>query len=371
MNDGEPLKPGGSLVTLPLCVRDFQSYVMPEAYMRGKMFQVAILYNLEDDVPRGDAHDLLAIQYTANTTQYIHDALSSLGYNTHRIAVRDSLTELEHALASYSPEDTFIFDNCDGFNGNNLAAVRVLKLVEELGFPHTGTTAEGIELCTDKPRAKERLMEFGIPTPAYQVFERPEGEIHLNFPVIVKPATEDASMGIDLHSVATHPAALFESVQLVIEHYEQPAMVEQFIPGREVAVAMWGNALVETLPISEEDYSSISDPLQRLLTFEAKWEPDSYYYKNIMARCPADISPEDEIRIQQVAVATFHAMGLRDFGRVDIRYHEGIPYVIDINELPDLSPESGFWNSARAAGWLYPVMIEHILQHALKREGWQ
>jgi D-alanine-D-alanine ligase len=341
-----------------------------EVHMRGQTFQVAILYNLENDVPRGDAHDLLAIQYTANTTQYIYDALASLGYNTLRVPVRDSLEELKQVLASYSPDNTFIFDNCDGFNGNNFAAVSVLSMVEKLGFPHTGTTAMGIELCTDKPRAKERLMEFGIPTPAFQVFDRPEGEIYLDFPVIVKPATEDASMGIDLHSVATHPAALYEGVQRIVEQYEQPAMVEQFIPGREVAVAMWGNAPVETLPISEEDYSCISDPLQRLLTFEAKWEPDSYYYKNILARCPAILLEEEEIRIQQVAIATYHAMGLRDFGRVDIRYYEGIPYVIDINELPDLSPESGFWNSARAAGLQYPVMIDRILQYAFQREGW-
>jgi D-alanine-D-alanine ligase len=344
--------------------------VINEVWMRGQTNQVAILYNLEDDVPRGDAHDLLAIQYTANTTQYIYDALTSLGYNTLRVAVRDSLVELERELASYSPDDTFIFDNCDGFNGNNFAAVSVLKLVEQLGFPHTGTPAEGIELCTDKPWAKKRLMEFGIPTPDYQVFTRPEGEIYIDFPVIVKPSTEDASMGIDLHSVASNPAALFEGVKRVLEQYEQPAIVEQFIPGREVAVAMWGNAPVETLPISEEDYSNISDPLQQLLTYEAKWEPDSFYFKNIYARCPAALSEEEESRIQQVAVATFHAMGLRDFGRVDIRYYQGVPYVIDINELPDLSPESGFWNSARAAGYQYPVMIERILQYAMKREGW-
>ena len=338
--------------------------------MRGQNYQVAILYNLDDGVPRGDAHDLLAIQYTANTTKYIYDALISLGYRTTRIAVKDSLAKLRQILATFSPNDTFIFDNCDGFNGNNLAAVNVLSLVEELGFSHTGTTAKGKELCTDKPRAKNQLIESGIPTPAFQVFDSPEGDLCLDYPVIVKPATEDASMGINLHSVASSQAALYECVQRVIELYEQPAMVEQFIPGRELAVSMWGNGIIETLPISEEDYSCIADPLQRVLTYEAKWEPDSYYYKNINSHCPAILTPEEETRIQQVAIATFYAMGLRDFGRVDIRYNEGIPYVIDINELPDLSPESGFWNSVRAAGIQYPAMIEHILNNAMKREGW-
>jgi D-alanine-D-alanine ligase len=248
--------------------------------------------------------------------------------------------------------------------------VSVIKLVEERGFSHTGTMAEGIELCTNKPCAKEQLMDCGIPTPIFQVFHRPEGTLHMNFPVIIKPATEDASMGIDLHSVATHPAALFDGLRRVIEHYQQPAIVEQFIPGREIAVAMWGNSSIKVLPITEEDFSSISDPMQHLLTFEAKWEQNSFYYQNILARCPAALSPEEEAKIQQVAITTFQAMGLRDFGRVDIRYCEDVPYVIDINELPDLSPESGFWNSARAAGYQYPEMIEHILQLALKREGW-
>lgn len=338
--------------------------------MNGQTLQVAILYNIEDDVPRGDPHDLLAIQYTANTTQYIYEALTSLGYNTVRIAVRDSLPALQQVLKSFSPEATFIFNNCDGFNGNNLAAVNVLRVVEELGFAHTGTTAKGMELCTNKPRAKERLMARGIPTPAYQVFDCLDGDFLLEFPVIIKPATEDASMGIDLHSVATDSEALFECIRRVIKIYEQPAMVEQFIPGREVAVAMWGNNPVQVLPIAEEDYSCITDPLQRLLTFEAKWEQDSYYYKNINARCPASLSMFEETRIQQTAIDTFHAMKLRDFGRVDIRYYEGIPYIIDINELPDLSPESGFWNSARAAGYQYPEMIERILKFAMKRAGW-
>jgi D-alanine-D-alanine ligase len=338
--------------------------------MRNQIFQVAVLYNLEESVPRGDPHDLLAIQYTANTTREIYDALTSLGYKTLCIAVRDTLSNLDNILSNFSPENTFIFNNCDGFNGSNLAAVSVLRLVEERGFRHTGTAADGIELCTEKPCAKERLLNCGIPTPIFQVFHRPEGNLQFDFPVIVKPATEDASMGIDLHSVATHPAALFEGIHRVIQYYQQPAIVEQFIPGREVAVAMWGNNPVEVLPIAEEDYSSISDPLQHLLTFEAKWEQDSFYYHNILARCPATLTPEEEAKIQQVAVSTFRVMGLRDFGRVDIRYYDGIPYIIDINELPDLSPDSGFWNSARTAGYQYPEMIERILQHALKREGW-
>lgn len=338
--------------------------------MDRQAFQVAILYNLDDGISRGDPHDLLAIQYTVHTTQYLYDALNAQGYQTVKIAVQDSLEELVHKLSAFSPENTFIFDNCDGFNGNNLAAVRVIRLVEELGFLHTGINADGIKLCTDKSHTKQRLVDYGIPTPSYQVFHHPMGEITLDYPLIIKPIAEDASMGIGLNSVVTQPVALYEGIQRIIMKYEQPALVEEFIPGRELAVAMWGNGQVEILPIAEQDYSFIDDPLQRLLTFEAKWEPESFYYKNIISRCPAPLSSDEEMRIHQVAVDTYRALGLRDFGRVDVRYDNDVPYVIDVNELPDLSPESGFWISARSAGYQYPEMVESILQHALKREGW-
>jgi D-alanine-D-alanine ligase len=192
----------------------------------------------------------------------------------------------------------------------------------------------------------------------------------LNFPLIVKPATEDASMGIDLTSVVRSVNELYTRVEHVIRCYEQPAMVEEFIPGRELAVAVWGNDSLEVLPIAEEDYSKIPDPLQWLLTYESKWDPASPYYHNIVARCPALLLEAEEQCVHQTVIDTYQAMGLRDFGRVDIRFFDQIPFVIDINELPDPSPESGFWRSAKIGGYSYPEMIEKILTFALKREGW-
>jgi D-alanine-D-alanine ligase len=147
-------------------------------------------------------------------------------------------------------------------------------------------------------------------------------------------------------------------------------MVEQFIGGRELAVAMWGNEVVEILPIAEDDYSAIPNPLEHVLTYESKWKPESSYFQNIPARVPAALTGKEEQVVHKAAEDSFRATGLRDLGRVDIRFDNGIPYVIDINELPDLSPDAGFWNSARAAGLTYAQMVERILIHALQREGW-
>jgi D-alanine-D-alanine ligase len=332
--------------------------------------QVAILYNRDRQVTQGDPQDLLAIQCTITATQNLFKALSGLGYQVIKIPVRGDLKELENRLSSFSPRQTFIFNNCDGFNGKNLGAVQVIRLVEQMGFGHSGASANSIEICTNKPLCKETLQHFGVPTPRYQVFEKAEGEIHLEFPVIVKPTVEDASMGIDLGSVVSNPEDLFKRVAYIIEEYQQPAMVEQFISGRELAVAMWGNEVVEILPISEDDYSAISNPLEHLLTYESKWKPESPYFQNIPARIPAELTSRQAQVVHKVSRDSFRAVGLRDLGRVDIRFDNGIPYVIDINELPDLSPDAGFWNSVRAAGLTYPHMVERILLHALRREGW-
>jgi len=338
--------------------------------MSGRKFQTAILYNIDSQISRGDPQDLAAVQFTVAATQHMYDALSSLGYPMLKVAVHESLEELEDTLDSFSPKDTFLFNNCDGFHGDNKAAVEVIRLIEKLGFKHTGAAAESIALCIDKGRAKERLMQCGVPTPSYQVFEQPEGDCNLRFPVIVKPSVEDASMGIDLASVVSNTQDLFHRIAYVIKEYEQPAIVEEFITGRELAVAMWGNEELESLPIAEDDFSFIANPLERLLTFESKWDPESAYYQNIPSCIPAVLTHKDEKIIRQAAHDSFRAMGLRDVGRVDIRFENGIPYVIDINELPDLSPEGGYWLSAQAAGIEYPHMIERVLQFALKREGW-
>jgi D-alanine-D-alanine ligase len=332
--------------------------------------QVAILYNKDGHVTRGDPQDLLAIQCTITATQNLYKALTSLGYQVVKIPVRGNLKELEDRLSSFPPNETFIFNNCDGFNGNNLGAVQVIRLIERMGFKHTGAKADAIELCINKPRCKESLKNFGVPTPRYQVFERAGGEFLLEFPVIVKPSVEDASMGIDLSSVVGNLEDLYNRVAYILEEYQQPAMVEQFIAGRELAVAMWGNEIVETLPIAEDDFSAIPDPLQHLLTYESKWKPESPYFQNIPARIPAVLTAKEEQAVRKVAEDSFRAVGLRDLGRVDIRFDNSIPYVIDINELPDLSPDAGFWNSVQATGLAYPKMIERILIYALRREGW-
>jgi len=331
---------------------------------------ILFLYNVEHKTPYGDPLDLIALQDTANAAAKLIEALRSRGYRIHPIEVENSLTELRQALKPFSPHQNFIFNYCDSFRGNNMAATKILHLIETLGFKHTGSPAEVVTACIDKSRTKQRLTAAGVPTPRYQVFTEARGEFQHRFPAIVKPMTDDGSVGIHLDSVVRNQPELLRQVACVLEQYRQPALVEEFIGGRELAVSAWGNEVIEVLPIAEHDYSRIENPLNRLLTYEAKWVEDSFYFHNIPTRVPADLSTEEARLVMETTVRAIRAVGLRDYCRADIRYEDGIPYVIDINEIPALAPGAGFPNSVLAAGYTYAEMAEHILRLALKREDW-
>jgi D-alanine-D-alanine ligase len=332
--------------------------------------QIALVFNLEEGTTRGDPKDKIALEDTISTTQYLYEAMRTVGYRVVKVAARKSLNAFRQELLRFSPKNTFIFNNCDGFQGVNAGSIGVTRVIEELGFKHSGSRPETLETCIDKTKTKAKLVAAGIPTPAYQVFEKPEGDVHVPFPAIVKPALEDGSLGIDRESIVTNTADLLLRVEYVIKHYDEPVLVEEFIPGRELNVAVWGNDAVEALPVDEQEYSKIDNPLEWLLTYESKWIPESPYYRNITARCPAVLSPQEDRYVKSVAIDTYKAIGLRDFGRVDMRYLNGIAYVVDVNEIPDLAPTSGFPVTAAAAGYDYQTMVKRLVELGLKREGW-
>lgn len=332
---------------------------------------IALIYNQEDELTKGESQDLIAMQYTVKTASHVYDALCRLGYQTVMVPVKNDLQEFARELGQYSPQNTFVFNICDGFAGDNFSASMIPQLLSDLGYKHTGSTAQAVRLCTDKARSKQRLVKQGVPTPAYQVFKKQARSVKMPLPAIVKPVHEDASIGIDEKAVVTSASELFERVDYVVSEYDQPALVEEFITGREFAVSMWGNGSMDVMPIAEHDFSAVSDPLKSLLTYESKWVEDSFSYNEFKVVCPAPLSPEEEEKVKEAAVGAFRAMGLRDFGRVDIRYRDGVPYVIDINEIPDLSPDAGFARASETAGYSYDQMVDRILTLAMHREGWR
>jgi D-alanine-D-alanine ligase len=331
---------------------------------------ILFLYNVEHKTAYGDPNEMVALEDTVTAATMLIEALRSRGYRVRPIEVEYSLTKLRQALKPYSPQNNFLFTYIDGFRGTNRGAAKVVRFVESLGYKHTGCSADVTSICIDKSVTKRMFMEAGVPTPRFQVFTEPVGEFPYTFPAIVKPLTDDGSLGISLDSVVTNNADLLKQVAHVVKDFGQPALVEEFIIGRELAVSAWGNEHIEVLPVAEQDYAAIENPLSRLLTYEAKWLPDNYYFQNIKSRCPAPLSPEERKSVVDAATRAFRAIGVRDYARADMRFRDGVPYVIEINEVPDLAIDAGFAISAMAAGYKYSDIPERIIKLALKREKW-
>jgi D-alanine-D-alanine ligase len=153
----------------------------------------------------------------------------------------------------------------------------------------------------------------------------------------------------------------------VLDVFQQPALVEDFIDGREFHVTVWGNGEVEVLPPAEMDFSAFGDVHDRLCTFDSKFCPGSLHYERIQLRLPAPLSEDERRRLERVARAAYRTLGCRDYGRLDIRLRDGIFYVLDVNPNPDISAETSTVYAAAEAGYSYGAMASYLINLAAMR----
>jgi D-alanine-D-alanine ligase len=225
-------------------------------------------------------------------------------------------------------------------------------------------------MCLNKMRTKQILVANGVVTPKYQVFSSASQHLNpeLRFPLFVKPVQEDASVGITNESHVNNKLELLKRVEYVTTHYNQPALVEEYIDGREINVAVMGNGpKAEPLPVSEILFDLKDGP--NIVNYDAKWVEDSPAYKGTVGICPADLPSNVEAAVKKAALDTYRIMGCHDYARVDFRLREGIPYVLEVNPNPGINRDSGFPRSCAKAGFEYEEMIERILRFALERYG--
>ncbi len=324
---------------------------------------VLVLYTEVEAVLKGEAIDLIADQETARVAREISSGLRALG---HRVACVGVARDVERAIAPFAPEEWVVFNLCESLGGDSALEHTVPPILEAHGFRYTGAPGPTIAACLDKAGTKEKLLAAGLRTPRYALLSSPGEPCDVPFPALVKPSQEDASVGITLDSVVSDAEALRRQVAYIVERYRQPALVEEFISGREFNAAIWGNDEPEPLPLSEISYAEIPDPLHRLLTYESKWVEDSFAYAHTPGICPAPVDPELGDRLVQTALAAFRVMGCRGYARVDMRERGGVPYVLEVNPNPSLSSEGGFVRAAGAAGYDQAHMAERIVGFALE-----
>jgi D-alanine-D-alanine ligase len=359
----------------------------------GQKLRVTIVYN-EPGVPAGtgrkfvSANGHLSNGYNGSASrarvvdlseagvleevENVRTSLIELGYDVRRFNVTDNVGELVAFLENERPD--LIFNLCESVANVAIHEMHVVGIFELLGLCYTGSGPLTLGIALNKVRVKELLSYHGIKTPEFVVYrttaELIEDDFPLAFPVIVKPSMEDASIGIEPDSVVESFAALKKRVRSIFQGHEQPALVEEFIDGRELNVSIVGNHKPIILPISEIDFSTLPPTFPRILTYDGKWMKGTVAYDGTKGVCPADLPPAVEEKLKETALRVFRLLGCRDYARVDFRLSEDdVPFVLEMNPNPDISDEAGFARSAKASGRSYAQIVEKIVESALQRSA--
>ncbi len=301
-----------------------------------------------------------------NDMESVVRALRELGHEVKAYHVDIDLFE---RLKTDKADIDLAFNLCDdGFFYNSELEPHLPAMLDVLGIPYTGGNYLTLALTLNKDIAKKLLAYHKLPTPRFQVFDTgDEGLGELNFPLIVKPVHEDASIGIEDESVVRDEGRLRGRVGYIIEMYRQPALAEEFIDGREFSVGVVGNN--ESLPLSEITFDGLPEGKPRLVNYDAKWKKDSVDYKETKRSCPAKVDDELGNRMRELALKAASLFGCRDYFRVDFRVdRDNQPYILEVNQSPDISEDAGLFAMAKVKGYTYRELINKIVKSAIKRK---
>ena len=332
---------------------------------------VLLLYN--EPVLAADDPDAASEAGVLESVEAVTTALAARGHRFSTLPVGSSLPELLTAFATLPPFDV-VFNLFEGLGGVGRGEAEITGLVELMGLPVTGSPAECLGLVRDKARAKWLLAGAGLPTPSFY-FVSANGTIDLQQveallqkgQVIVKPAHEDASLGISPESIVTDLAGLLRQVAAVQARYGA-VLVEQFVVGREFNAAVIALPHPELLPLAEIEFSGPGTQGWQIVTYDAKWATGSAADRATPARCPANVDAATTARIGEIALTAFHLVGCRDYARIDMRMDQrGQIYILEINGNPDIGPGAGFARALRVSGIAYEEFVERLVQTASAR----
>ncbi|NVB77267.1 MAG: ATP-grasp domain-containing protein [Kofleriaceae bacterium] len=312
----------------------------------------------------------------AEEIEQIVECVREAGYDAKAVNIRDNFETLMDTVRSERAD--VVMNLIEWFHDDLEHETHVPAMFELLNQSYTGNRPLALSLCQKKPQAKSLLAAAGLPVPRGLLVDlkmgRAPDDLALNYPLIVKPAFDDASGGIDAGSVVRDRASLDKRVELVVGAHKMPALIEEFIEGREIHCAILGNSPPTPLPLYEMRFKpngvdNEGRPLPNIITYRAKWDPYSRDYYAMESKCPVDDLGDDlSARIQAVAVRAYLALGCRDYARVDMRLDaQGNPYILEVNPNPDLADGCAFAQCVRASGRTYAQAIQEIVGYALDR----
>jgi D-alanine-D-alanine ligase len=320
---------------------------------------VLLLYDLDPSWSQQDIQDRLA------AIRLLTNSLIDAGHNVQEVCVQSA--ELEMALEGYNPDECLIFNWCEELPGIPHSEYRVAQSLERLGFTFTGAGSQTLSLTQDKYKVKCLLQERQIPTPVCQVYTSTERIHWSRFPAIVKLAFEHCSYGITRESVVQSKAELVRRVGYVINEMHQPALVEEFIDGREFHVGVIGNGTIRVLPPAEIDYSSFNDIHDRLCTYESNYDKTSLAYQLTLPKVPVVLTKGQLNRLQNIVIAAYRAVDCRDYARMDVRLQCGEFFLLDVNSNPDISSDTSLALGAELVGLSYGKLGSLLINLAAQR----
>ena len=350
-----------------------------------KKFRVALLANLKTNAPKtpGKPEDMWADLDSESTITALLEAIRAGG---HVCEFLEGDYHLMDTVRKYQPD--ICFNICEGHFGDAREA-QVPALLEMLRIPYTGSRVLTLALALDKPMTKRVLTYHDLPTPAFQVFERETEELQedMSYPMFVKPSREGTGMGVSSRSIVNNEEELWEQIRQIHNRYQQPALVEQYIAGREVTVGVVGNLtgpVAMRLP-DDPDARRVQAGLRFLPPMEVDLQPfvdsDVVYSNRLKVDladqlnyiCPAPLDEDMVDELNWLTAAVFRVTGALDVARVDFRLDANDndkPYILEINPLPGLSPGvSDLVIEAEADGMSHTELVNMILDAALRRYG--
>jgi D-alanine-D-alanine ligase len=329
--------------------------------------RVLILYNkptLPAQHPDAESeHEIV------HTVEAVAQELGDAGFEVMRLGATNDLGELIDQLRRLAPDVTF--NLFEGFPDDTASEGTVAGILEWLGIPFTGCPSLAIHLARGKHLAKQLFRGAGLSTPEFMVIDRlPVGECSLEWPVIVKPCLQDASVGLDQGSVVTDTWHLEERVAHLLRSYGPPVLIEQFIRGREFNASLIEAPELRVLPLSEIVFEDSDPAFWPIVTYEGKWKPGSRDFDATPPRFASAITPDLAQRLETAARQVFRLLGCRDYARVDIRVSDaGQPFLLEVNPNPDYSPVAGLAGALTTAGLGHAQFTVDLVRAALARGG--
>jgi len=326
-----------------------------------------VLVDESEEQAAGDKAPVVRTLDKKEVEEEVADALTKLGHD----AVMYELDGTQKSLLGLGRvECDLVFNLAESFADDDTADFKIAAFLELLGKKYTGTGTHGLMLAQDKAVAKKIFAFHGIHTPTFAKSYRGRLDFShdLQFPVIVKPAREDGSIGIEFSAVVNSIRELMERMDWLHAHFDSPVLIEEYIDGREMYVGVIGNDKVEALPIVELDLSKLPDGTPRIAGAEVKWGKGTKAYRDTKSAIATDLPDDTMQTLQQTAIAAYQALELRDYGRVDMRLQpDGKVHVIDVNPNPWLSSRAEFVMAARKSGRTYSRLVEEIVELATAR----